>query len=70
MTTRVDTCGLSCPQPVILSKNAIKKGAFPIEVFVDTTTSCENVRRMAENNGCIVKIEDRNGEFTVILNKP
>lgn len=57
MTTTVDARGLSCPQPVILAKKAIKGGQFPIEVLVDTVTSRENVRRMAVKEGCTVTFE-------------
>ncbi len=69
MTITVDARGLSCPQPVILSKNAITKGAFPIEVLIDATTSCENVTRMAENNGCTVTVKEQDNEFTLTLTK-
>ncbi|MGQ9518362.1 MAG: sulfurtransferase TusA family protein, partial [Anaerolineae bacterium] len=34
MTEVVDARGLSCPQPVILTKRAMDKGQFPIEVWV------------------------------------
>ncbi len=67
MTTKVDARGLSCPQPVILAKSAISEGKFPIEVWVDTVTSRENVRRMAEHAGCQVKVEAREDEFVLTL---
>ncbi len=69
MAATVDARGLSCPQPVILSRNAVKKGDFPVIVLVDTTTSCENVTRMAENNGCTVTIREEGNEFTLTLTK-
>ncbi len=65
----VDARGLSCPQPVILTQKAIVKGEFPIEVFVDTVTSRENVRRMAENQGCKVEVVQQGDEFKLILTK-
>lgn len=67
MAQRVDARGLSCPQPVILARRAIREGAFPIEVLVDTVTSRENVRRMAEREGCTVEVIDKGGEFAVVL---
>lgn len=69
MSLQVDARGLSCPQPVILSKNAIQSGKFPIEVLVDTATSRDNVRRMAEKAGCTVNIRENNEEFTLVLTK-
>ena len=69
MTTQVDARGLSCPQPVILTRNAIKAGDFPIEVLVETVTSRENVKRVAEKAGCIVQVEEMGGEFKLTLAK-
>ncbi len=69
MTTKVDARGLSCPQPVIMAQKAIKEGKFPVQVLVDTVTSRENVRRMAEKQGCKVKISEQGDEFCVVLTK-
>ena len=65
----VDARGLSCPQPVILARNAIQAGAFPIEVRVDTTTALENVRRMAERSGMQVQVETVGDEFKLTISK-
>ena len=67
MTHKVDARGLSCPQPVILARNAIQAGQFPIEVLVETVTSRENVRRAAEKLGCKVQVEDLGDEFKLTL---
>jgi tRNA 2-thiouridine synthesizing protein A len=67
MTHAVDARGLSCPQPVILARNAIQAGQFPIEVLVETVTSRENVRRAAEKLGCTVQVEDLGDEFKLTL---
>jgi len=69
MTHTVDARGLSCPQPVILARNAIQVGKFPIEVLVETVTSRENVRRAAEKLGCAVQVEDLGDEFMLTLTK-
>ncbi len=69
MSHIVDARGLSCPQPVILAKNAINTAKFPIEVLVDTVTSRENVRRMAEGAGCKVKVESVGDEFKLIITR-
>jgi TusA-related sulfurtransferase len=67
MASKVDARGLSCPQPVILARNAIKMGQFPIEVLVETVTSRENVRRAATKLGCTVEVEDLGDEFRLTL---
>lgn len=69
MNTSVDARGLSCPQPVIMAQQAIAGGKFPIEVYVDTVTSRENVRRMAEKQGCKVEIIAQGDEFKLVLTK-
>jgi len=52
MSTTVDARGLSCPQPVILALDEIKKGKDKdIIVLVDTDTSKENVMRAATSQG-------------------
>ena len=65
----VDARGLSCPQPVILARKAIDAGQFPIEVLVESVTSRENVRRMAEKAGCKVAVAEMGDEFTLTLSK-
>ena len=69
MTTKVDARGFSCPQPVMMAQEAIQKGQFPIEVLVDTVTSRENVRRMAEYRGCQVQVTAIEDGFQLILTK-
>ena len=67
MAHTVDARGLSCPQPVILTRNAIKANDFPIEVLVETVTSRENVRRAAEKLGCTVQMEEAGDEFKLTI---
>lgn len=69
MSTQVDARGLSCPQPVILTKKAIAAGSFPIVVIVDTVTSRENVRRMAEKQGLKVAISASGEGFELTITK-
>ena len=69
MAQTVDARGLSCPQPVILARNAIKAGEFPIEVLVEAVTSRENVKRAAERLGCTVHVEEMGEEFKLTLTK-
>lgn len=56
----VNAKGLACPQPVVMTKNAlseIEKGM--VIVTVDNEVARENVKRMAESVGCSVSIEDQ-----------
>ena len=52
MSETVDARGLSCPQPVMETLDAIKRlGSGTLEVLVDTETSKENVSRAARSQG-------------------
>ena len=67
----VDARGLSCPQPVLLARQAMtqmSKGS--IEVLVDSGTSRDNVSRMARKEGWQVTVTDApGGEFRLVLTK-
>jgi tRNA 2-thiouridine synthesizing protein A len=69
MTKTVDARGLSCPQPVILTRKAIEAGEFPIEVLVETVTSRENVRRSAEKAGLQVQVDALGDEFKLTISE-
>ena len=37
--TKIDACGLSCPEPVILASQAMKSGEKVYEILVDNRVS-------------------------------
>ena len=52
MTTTIDARGLSCPQPVLMTVDAIKKTTEKeMLVLVDTEASKENVSRAVVSQG-------------------
>ena len=55
---RVDARGLPCPQPVILTRNALKEGGA-VTAIVDNETAQHNVTRMAVKAGYTVEAEER-----------
>lgn len=67
MTIKIDARGLSCPQPVILTQQAMEKKESPIEVLVDTVTARENVARMSRHFGWTVAIQAIDDEFKLTL---
>ena len=71
MAATVDARGLSCPQPVIMTLDEIKKGKDKeIIVLVDTDTSKENVARAAESQGCKVNEISPEGEgYRITISK-
>lgn len=70
MTKKIDARGLACPQPVVLTKNAlddIEEGI--IEVTVDNEPASENVARLARNSGCNVEITKEGKNLIVMIEK-
>ena len=56
MTKIVDARGLPCPQPVIMTRNALQE-SDTVTTIVDNETSQHNVTRMAEKSACTVRAE-------------
>jgi selenium metabolism protein YedF len=56
VTETVDARGLPCPQPVILTRNALQ-GNDAVVTVVDNEIAQRNVTRMAEQVGGVVKVE-------------
>ena len=52
---KIDTSGLSCPEPVLQTKKAIKNSPDKIEVIVDNETALQNVTRFLTNSKYTVK---------------
>jgi tRNA 2-thiouridine synthesizing protein A len=71
MRTTVDARGLSCPQPVLMTMDEMKKvGQGEITIMVDTETSRENVSRAAESRGWQVREVQEEGEgFRLTIEK-
>jgi selenium metabolism protein YedF len=58
MSKVVDARGLPCPQPVILTRNAMQE-SDAVTTIVDNETARQNVTRMAEKAGATVQVEQR-----------
>ena len=71
MSETVDTRGLSCPQPVLLVMDKLKKtDKGDILVLVDAEASKENVSRAAKSKGWKIKdIQEEGLEYRIALTK-
>ena len=71
MTTTVDARGFSCPQPVLMTLDEIKKAdQGEILILVDTDTSKENVSRAATSQGWQVKeVLEEGGGYRITISK-
>ena len=65
----IDARGLSCPEPVIMTRKALSSGEQSYEVLVDNPASRENVTRYAEHQGYSVSVTEQEGEYTLSLRK-
>ena len=65
----IDARGLSCPEPVILTRQALTSSEAAYQVIVDNNTSKENVTRYAHHQGYQVTISEQDGEYTLSLSK-
>lgn len=68
--TEVDARGLSCPMPVIKTKNAIegmKSGS--VVVIVDNGTARDNVTRLAKSKGFNIALDKKGDDIYLTLTK-
>ena len=67
----IDARGQSCPIPVVMVQDAVKKGNNPSElkVMVDAMVCVENITRYADSQGYKVSVDESEGEYTLTLKK-
>jgi TusA-related sulfurtransferase len=65
----VDARGLSCPEPVILTRGAMSGGETAYQILVDNQTARENVARYAGSQGYRVELAEKDGEYTLTVTK-
>ena len=70
-TKTVDARGLSCPEPAMLARQAIRKmDRGTVEVLVVSGTARENVSRLGKNSGWSVTIDAQpDGSHRITLKK-
>ena len=66
----IDTRGLSCPMPVIMVQNVVRKDApATLEVLSDAQVSVENITRFAHTQGYQVTVPPEGDDFKLTLTK-
>jgi len=48
---KIDGRGMSCPQPVLMAKKALKENSDGFQILVDNNVAKENVSRFIKNSG-------------------
>lgn len=65
----IDARGLSCPEPVLLLRQAMDSKEASYQIIVDNHAAKENTSRFARHQGYEVKVEDKDGEYTLTFTK-
>jgi selenium metabolism protein YedF len=66
----VDARDMPCPEPVVRTKKALEgMSGGQLTVLVNSTEACQNVQRFAQSQGCSVKVVEKDGVFTIEINK-
>ncbi|MCI5901884.1 MAG: sulfurtransferase TusA family protein [Blautia sp.] len=65
----IDARGLSCPEPVILTRNAMTSKEKSYEILVDNVTAKENVSRFASHQGYRVTVTEKDEDYLLRLEK-
>lgn len=70
MEKTVDARGLSCPEPVFLTKQMMDEyGQGSFVVLVDNQSACFNVSRFCKTNGWKADIEVLGEDFKITVSK-
>ncbi len=62
---QIDARGKACPQPVIMTKNALVENPEQIETIVDNPEASQNVSRFLKSKGYSVAVAESGKDFTV-----
>jgi TusA-related sulfurtransferase len=66
---KIDTCGMSCPQPVLMTKKALEETPEGIEVVVDNNTAKANVSRFMKHTGYQVTVQEMGEHYIIVGEK-
>ncbi|HEX3011235.1 MAG TPA: sulfurtransferase-like selenium metabolism protein YedF [Syntrophomonadaceae bacterium] len=66
----IDARGLTCPQPVILTKRAMDQGdKDELVTIVDNDAALENVSKLGKSQGYDVNVEEQDQTYYIRMNK-
>ena len=63
----VDARGLSCPEPLMLTAEALKEENGPVKVLVSEPHQKINVEKYAKSHGKSTKTKEVGSEFEIII---
>lgn len=62
---RIDTSGMGCPQPVLMTKKAIEESPEGVEIIVDNKVAKGNVERFLNSSGYKMDIREEDDIFII-----
>ncbi|MDR7867455.1 MAG: sulfurtransferase TusA family protein [Sporomusaceae bacterium] len=68
MDRKLDLRGLSCPIPLIKTRDALAEVAV-VTVVVDEPAPRENIIKFAKSQNCQVDCTASGGEYTIVIRK-
>ena len=63
----LDVRGFSCPEPMMLTEEAVKKGELPLQVLVSEPHQKENVMQVAVRHKKNATAEEKDGYYLVTI---
>lgn len=63
----VDARGLSCPEPLMLTADALNSANGPIKVLVSEPHQKTNVEKLAKSKGKKVTTTEKGSEFEIVI---
>lgn len=69
MSVQIDARGVSCPQPVLMTKKALGENPSGIEVLVDNNTARNNIERYVKNLGYKIEVQGEDDSIKITIRK-
>ncbi len=63
----VDARGLSCPEPLMLTAEALKSASGPVKILVTEPHQKMNVEKYAKDHGRKSTASEKDGYFEVVI---
>lgn len=63
----VDARGLSCPEPLMMTAEALKSANGPVKVLVSEAHQKTNVEKYAKDHGKKATTTEKDSEFEIVI---
>jgi len=65
MSNIIDARGRSCPEPVIMTKNALESANEELKILVDSHIAVENITRFVKGKGYNIDVIQKNLDYEI-----